>query len=90
MTQVISSRYIDVVVAACKIREEERIWELKGIPTSPTALLITLVSVPPRLNWDPRPLSRKRVCPLPGTKGEGGHTRLRGGGVPFPTTGGKA
>jgi hypothetical protein len=26
----------------------------------------------PRWNWDPRPLSRKRVCPPPGTKGGGG------------------
>jgi hypothetical protein len=47
----------------------------------------------PRPNWDPQPLSRKRVClcsaPLPPpTKGEG-DTRLRvrgwGGGVPIRT-----
>ncbi len=32
----------------------------------------------PRRNWDsPTPLSRQRVCPSAGTKGEGWHTRLR-------------
>ncbi len=36
----------------------------------------------PRPNGDPHPLSRQRVCPSTGTKGGGGHTRLRvrGGG----------
>ncbi len=46
----------------------------------------------PRWNWDsPTPSLAREYAPTPGTKG-GGHTRLRvrGGGVPIPTTGEKA
>ncbi len=36
----------------------------------------------PRPNWDPPPVSRKRVCPLPGTKG-GDSLACRWGGSKF-------
>ncbi len=45
----------------------------------------------PRWNWDsPTPLSRKRVCPPPKTRGRGGGTRLRERGWEIPTTGEKS
>jgi hypothetical protein len=46
----------------------------------------------PRRNWDsPTPPLASECAPPPGTKGGGGHNRLRvrGGGVPVPATGEK-
>jgi hypothetical protein len=55
--------------------------------------IFTEYRMSPRRNWDSRtPLPQASVPPLPGTKGGGGTLakRVRGGGVPIPTTGEKA